>query len=116
MSQVNPTLRQRIVILRWALPFVIGLLAVLYEVGPGRRIHDDSVTAYFDLDIAFYGIVIPLLTFATLTLLSHWLDGKERAEKLARTSAQRLASIMTASADAIIGLDSGGDITSWNRG
>ncbi len=116
MNQVSSTPRQRIAVLRWALPFVLGLLTVLYEVGPGRQIHDDSVSLYFDLDVAFYGIVIPVLTFATLTLLGRWLDEKDRAERQARTSEQRLASIMAASADAIIGLDPMELITSWNRG
>src|SRR5579859_1162522 len=82
MSQMNPTLRQRVGMLRWGLPLLLGLITVLYEIGPGRWIHDFfSVSAYFDLDIAFYGLVAPILTFATLTLLGQWLDEKERAEQ-----------------------------------
>ena len=117
VNGVNLALHQRVFILRWALPVVLGLLAVLYEIGPGRWIHDDySVVVYFDLDVAFYGLVVPLLTFAVLSLLKRWLDRKEQAEKQAGVSERRLTSIITASADAIIGLDSSGSIESWNRG
>ncbi len=116
MNQLNHSLSQRIVTLRWIVPCFIGILTVLYEIGPGRWIHDSSVAAYFDLDIAFYGLVMPLIAYATLMLLGRWLDEKERAARQARTSEQRLASIITASADAILGLDPDGCIESWNRG
>jgi PAS domain S-box-containing protein len=71
---------------------------------------------YFNLDITFYGLVIPLITFATLTMLNRWLGEKEQAEGQARATEQRLASIMTASADAIISVNRAGRIESWNRG
>jgi PAS domain S-box-containing protein len=110
-------LRLRISTLRWTLPFVLGFLAVIYEIGPGRWIHDElSATFYFDIDIAFYGLVVPLLAFAVLSLLHHWFYRKDLAEKHAKASERRLAAIVTASADAIIGLDAAGHIESWNRG
>src|SRR5262249_5337635 len=86
------------------------------EIGPGRWIHDGSVTVYFDLDIAFYGLAIPLLTFAILSLLNQWLERKEHAEREARASEQRLAAIMTASAYAIVGIDAAGRTEDWNHG
>ncbi len=103
-------------LLRWALPIVLGFLTTFYEIGPGRSIHDNNVTAYFDLDIAFYGLGIPLIAFATLTLINRWLNQKEQIEKQARATEQKLASIMTASADAIISTNQIGKIESWNRG
>ncbi len=112
-----PPLRQRIARLRWALPLAIGLLAVGYELGPGRWIHDSIGAAeYFDLDALFYATAAPLLAYWVLTLISQWLDQKERAEGLARATEQRLASVMAASADAILGLDAGGRIAAWNDG
>ena len=61
-------LRQRLAYLRWSLPLAIGLLAVLYELGPGRWIHDFYGEAgYFSLDILFYATIAPLLTFWVLT-------------------------------------------------
>jgi PAS domain S-box-containing protein len=112
-----PPLRQRVGRLRWALPLAIGLLAVGYELGPGRWIHDRLGAAdYFDLDILFYATAAPLLAYWVLTLISQWLDEKDRAGQLARASELRLASVMAASADAILSLDAAGRIESWNRG
>ncbi|HVO44480.1 MAG TPA: PAS domain S-box protein, partial [Aggregatilineales bacterium] len=117
MMSNTSTLQRRFMTLRWVLALGLGLLAVLYEIGPGRWIHDQySSSVYFDLDIAFYGLGVPALAFATLTILSRWLDQKEKAEQQARTVESRLASILLASADAIITLDSEGCIDSWNRG
>ncbi len=117
MRRINSTLRQRISTLRWTLPIAVGLLAVLYEIGPGRWIHDDiGAPMYFSVDIVFYGTVAPLLIYWTMTRIGHWLDDKERAEKQARAIEQRLASITAASADAIASLDAQGRIESWNHG
>jgi PAS domain S-box-containing protein len=117
MRRINSTLRQRISTLRWALPIAVGLLAVLYEIGPGRWIHDDiGAPMYFSVDIVFYGMVAPLLIYWTMTRIGRWLDDKERAEKQARAIEQRLASITAASADAIVSLDAQGRIESWNHG
>jgi PAS domain S-box-containing protein len=112
-----PSLRQRVARLRWALPLAIGLLAVSYELGPGRWIHDAFGAAdYFNLDILFYATAAPLLAYWVLTRINQWLDEKDRAEQQARASEQRLASVMAASADAILGLDAAGGIEAWNRG
>ena len=109
--------RQRVARLRWALPIAIGLAAVLYEIGPGRWIHDAyGARDYFDLDILFYATIAPAMAFLVLTYINRWLDDKERAEQLARASQERLASVTTASADAILSLDTAGRIESWNQG
>src|SRR5579859_2943372 len=116
MNLITSPFQHRVALLRWTLPLMLGLLMVFYEVGPGRLLHDLNTSAYFGLDIAFYGLVVPLITFASLTLFNHWLNEKERVEREARASEQHLASIMRASADAIIGVDSEGHIEFWNRG
>jgi hypothetical protein len=102
----QPTLpvRQRSARLRWALPLAIGLTAALYEIGPGRWIHDAfGARDYFGLDIIFYATAAPAMAFWVLTQINYWLDDKERAGQQARASAERLASVTTASADAIFG-------------
>jgi PAS domain S-box-containing protein len=116
-NQLILPVRQRIARLRWALPLAIGLAAVMYEIGPGRWIHDTYGAAdYFGLDIVFYAVVAPAMTFLALTYINRWLDDKGRAEQQARASDERLASITAASADAILALDKTGRIQSWNRG
>ena len=117
MKTGSSTFSKRISVLRWALPIALGVLAVLYEIGPGRWMHDDiGAPAYFSVDILFYGMVAPLLIFWIMTRVSQWLEEKERIEHRAHTQEQRLASITSASADAILGLDSTGRIESWNHG
>jgi len=117
MDSTTPPLRQRIAVLRWTLPVSFALLAVVYQLGPARWVHDLFGHAiHYGVEILFYATAGPLLTYWTLTRLGQWLDEKESAEKNARASAQRLASITAVSADAILGLDSEGRIESWNRG
>jgi PAS domain S-box-containing protein len=117
MNPSHPTLQQRIAILRWALPLLVATLAVVYQLGPARWVHDTyGHDVHYVVEIMFYATVGPLLAFWTLTRISRWLDEKERAEQQARASERRLASITAASADAILGLDSAGRIESWNRG
>ncbi len=117
MKPASSTLRKRISVLRWALPIALGILAVLYEIGPGRWIHDDmGAPVYFGVDILFYGTIAPLLVFWAMTRIGQWLEEKERVEQRAHTQEQRLASITSASADAILGLDPAGRIASWNHG
>ena len=117
MSPTSNTLKQRITILRWVLPVTFAVMAMLFQLGPARLVHDYYGHAlHYGVEIVFYATAGPLLAFWTLTRLSHWLDEKEQSEQQARTSEQRLASITAASADAILSLDSQGRIESWNRG
>lgn len=117
MNRSYPTLRQRVALLRWALPLVFVLMAVAYQLGLARWVHDHyTESTHYGIEILFYGTVGPLLAFWVLTLVGRWLDEKENAEKLARAAEQRLAAITTASADAILSLDKARRIESWNRG
>src|SRR5689334_12902167 len=110
-------LRTRITVLRWALPVAFAALGILYELGPGRWIHDIfGASDYFNLDMLFYATVAPLVIYVTLTHIEQWLDEKEHAELKVRAIEQRLAAIMAASADAILSLDAHGQIDSWNHG
>lgn len=115
MQQANHTLRQRVALLRWALPAALLILTLFYEVGPARWLQD-NLHDPIDLEIFLYGVLSPLLAFWVLTLIGRWLDKTDRAEKAAWASDRHLAAIMSASADAILGLDAAGQIESWNRG
>lgn len=113
----QPFLQNRLSILRWVLPFILGGLAVIYETGLGRWIHDAiGANLYFGLDILFYAIGLPLIVFLTLTLIRNEVIKSHLAQQLAQVSERRLGAIMAASADAILTLDGLGQIETWNRG
>ena len=115
MQPANRTLRQWVALLRWALPAILMILTALYELGPARLLQD-NLHDPIDLEVLLYGVLSPLLAFWVLTLIGRWLDKTERAEKQARATDRRLAAIMSASADAILGLDAAGRIEAWNHG
>ena len=117
MKQANLSLRQRITLLRWVLPLAFALTAGIYQLGLARWVHDHyGHEIHYGVEILFYSTAGPLLTYWALTRLGKWLEEKEGVEIKARASEQRLASITSASADAILGLDSQGRIESWNHG
>jgi len=117
MNRSHPTVRQRVAILRWAIPLVFVLMAIVYQLGLARWVHDHyTESMHYGIEILFYGTVGPLLAFWVLTHVGRRLDEKEHAEKLAQATERRLVAITTASADAILSLDKAGHIESWNRG
>ncbi len=110
-------LKQRITILRWALPLCLATVTLLYQYWSAHLAHnfyDDTI--HYVVEFLFYAAVGPLMIYVALTQLARWVDEKEQAEEHARTSEQRLAAIVAASADAILSLDGEGRIGSWNRG
>jgi PAS domain S-box-containing protein len=112
---IDHALQQRVAILRWVLPVTLIVLTAIYELGPGHLLQanpNDPV----DIEILLYGVISPLLAFWMLTLIGRWLEKTDRAEKQAQAIDRRLASIMSASADAILVLDPDGRIETWNRG
>ncbi|MEK7439873.1 MAG: ATP-binding protein [Chloroflexota bacterium] len=116
-NPTDSTISQRISTLRWLLPIALAILSVIYQLGPAAWVHDRfSHDLHYIVEIFFYGLVGPMFVYMAVGQISRWLEEKEHVEYLARTHEQRLVSITTASADAILGLDSNGRIESWNRG
>jgi PAS domain S-box-containing protein len=116
-NRPNTSVLQRMVILRWALPLAFFAIAALYQLIFARWVHDTfGDQLHFIVEILFFGTAGPLVAYLAMTRIIRWLEEKEQIEKLARASERRLASITSASADAIIGLDPGGHIESWNLG
>jgi PAS domain S-box-containing protein len=116
---VNPgtNLQARIKVIRWIIPIGLLILAVGYQFGPARWMHDNiGDDAHFLIEILFYGLVGPSIVYLAFNQIQQWLLEKDRAENIARTTQLKLASITEASADAIIGLTPDGIIESWNRG
>src|SRR3989337_3612697 len=117
MKLSSLSLRQRVALLRWVLPLAFALSAGVYQLGLARWVHDQyGHNIHYGVEILFYSTAGLLLTYWALPRLGKWLEEKEGVEIKARASEQRLASITSASADAILGLDSQGRIESWNHG
>jgi len=117
MAWSNFILRQRLSALRIGLPIGIGMLTGLYEIVMERWAQQAfGSPTYLYLDIVFFCLFLPFVTFVALTVLVQWFSKIESAERQARASEQRLASLMAASADAMIGLNSAGQIELWNHG
>jgi PAS domain S-box-containing protein len=110
-------LKQRIHFLSWILPLSFAALTILYQLGPALWIHDTfSDPVHFAAEILFYGTAGPLLAYWAMRLIGRWLEEKELAERHARASQRRLASITSASADAILSIDPEQRIELWNKG
>ncbi len=108
---------QRVRLLRWSLPLAIAATVFIYQLGFATYVHDTfSHTAHTLVEVGFYSVLGPVVTWLTLNRIDRWLGEKEEAERVARTRERHLASITAASADAILSLDTDGVIRSWNRG
>ena len=117
MSGASALLRQRVDRLRWLVPLALGLLSTFYQLGPATWVHDRvSHEVHYAVEIIFYGVVGPLAVFWAVGQVRGWLEERERLERQARANERRLAAISAASADAILGLQPGGTVESWNRG
>lgn len=117
MKQPSHILRQRINQFRWLLPLMLVLVVLVYQLGLSLWVHNSFSDAFhFGIEILFFGTTGPLLAYWALNQIGYWLDEKEIVEISARANEKRLAAITTASADAIVGLDTSGTIETWNRG
>ena len=117
MVSASSDLTRRIKILRILLPLGFAVVAIFYQFGVANWVHDQyGEDVHYFAEILFFATVGPLLAYWVLTLIGRWLDEKRFAEEQARQSERRLASITSASADAIFSIDSDGHIDSWNRG
>ena len=110
-------LAERIRWLQWRVPLALIAVVVLYQLGPAffvQRYFGHLV--HYSIEIAFYSLAGPIVTWITLAWIRRWLAEKEAVEQQARERERYLASITEASADAIISLDNDWRIRSWNRG
>ncbi|MBL6961420.1 MAG: PAS domain S-box protein [Anaerolineales bacterium] len=110
-------LADRIRRLQYILPFFLVATVVFNQLVVARWLQETfGHLIHYSAEILLYATIGPLVTFGTLKLIGGWLEEKDQAEKLAQSHERRLASITSASADAILSLDSHRLIESWNRG
>ena len=117
MDHYSPNLRKRINILRWVFPLGFSVVATVYQLGIARWAHTIlGENIHYVFEILFFGTAGPLLAFWVLTLIGQWFDERDQAEQKARLSEKSLAAITAMSVDAILSINPGGIIQSWNRG
>ena len=102
--------------LRWGLPVLIFLFVVIHQLWEAGLIEPRGTVVRFIEGVLVYGLVGPLVTWWVLTWIGRNLRQQESIEQQMRQREQYLASITTASADAIISVDNSGRIQSWNQG
>ena len=103
--------------LKYFLPPVIAIVVVLYQLFVARALHDYyGHLAHFLIEIAFYSVAGPLVTWVTLGWIENGLSERVALERQVRAQTQQLASLASASADAIVSLDHQSNISSWNQG
>jgi PAS domain S-box-containing protein len=113
----NSPVTERVRALRWALPLAIVAVVGIYQLIFAAYVHDHfGHSAHTLMEVIFYGLLGPVVSWATLNQIGRWLTEKEEAERAARAHERHLATITNASADAILSLDQNGLIRSWNRG
>ncbi len=110
-------LLERIRRLRYGLPPLLAILVVGYQLGIARTLEVNyGQLIHYAVEITFYSLAGPAVTWLTLVWVERRLAEKESLEQQVWAREHHLANLTAASADAIISLDSSGNIASWNRG
>ncbi len=111
------SLQQRVRRLHYTLPPVLVALVVIYQLGvaiPLEAAYGHII--HYGFEIAFYSLAGPVATWLTLIWIERQLVEKEALEHEVNARNHHLASLTSASADAILSLNPAGQIDSWNRG
>lgn len=101
---------------RLVLPPLLGLLLVGFELFEHLIATDIGFSAFTWIELFILVIIIPGSLWGILTLIERGWRSREQAEAIIRDHEQYLASITSASADAIVSLDRNGRLRSWNHG
>jgi len=97
MQTQRPPVSERVAQLQRIMPPAITGLVVFYQLVIIRNLHmivaDASDTVHFTLEIILYGVVGPIITWATLGWIRRWLQDKEQVEQRLREQEQRMLQI-----------------------
>ncbi|MFQ5434090.1 MAG: histidine kinase [Anaerolineae bacterium] len=111
------TLIERVHWLRYLLPPLLAIVVVLYQLQVARRLAENfGHPIHYAVEIVFYSIVGPAVSWITLAWVERRLVEQQRLERQVQARTQQLASLTAASADAILSLDIQGRVASWNHG
>jgi hypothetical protein len=96
-SWQNLSLLERIRRLRYILPPMLVLLVVLYQLGVARYLEQAyGHTIHYSVEIAFYSLAGPVVTWLTLVWVESRLAEKEALEGQVRAREQHLATLTAA--------------------
>ncbi|GAB4283017.1 MAG: hypothetical protein Kow0080_37040 [Candidatus Promineifilaceae bacterium] len=111
------SLVERIHWLRYALPPVLVLVVIGYQLGIAQTLQRTyGHVIHYGVEISFYSLTGPLVTWLVLVWIERNLKEMERLAKQVQAQSEQLANLTAVSADAIFSLDANGRIISWNRG
>ncbi len=100
----------------WVVLVAIAAIGVLFQLAVGGvLVPQNGPRIEFSLDLVLFGIVNPLLAFWALTVVLRAREKASLAEKHAAETELLLGAINLVASDAIVRLDPGGRIVSWNR-
>lgn len=108
---------ERIRVLRYTLPVLFIILVVFYQLQVARPIEETyGEIIHYGVEIAFYSILAPAVTWFTLLWIEQSLKEKEALAQQVQLHSQQLASLAASSQDAIVSADHQWRVTSWNQG
>ena len=74
-------LSDRLRLMRWALPAAIALLAVVYQIGLARYVHDHyGEWAHYGMEVFLYATIGPLVMWFVPGIVHTWIVQKEQVE------------------------------------
>ncbi len=109
-------LHRQLYLIRVVLPLLVGLFLIGFELFEHLVATNTGLSIYTWGELFMFGLVIPGGLWAIITLIDRSWRNREQAEVKIREHEQYLASITSASADAIISLDRKGRLRTWNHG
>ncbi len=89
MSFFQRSTREQVVLLRRLLPAAILIVVLGYQLYFVRHIHELGATYHYLVEIAFYGLAGPAVTWGVLAWIERQLRSKERAEERAERERER---------------------------
>ncbi len=117
MNVDTASVRKRVLFLRWALPLAIIFLVAVYQFALSSWLQNNSFFPVHDNSgVLIVVAAVSFLVFLMIRQIGVWLDQARQIQEQASANNNQLALIATALVDAIVGLDTLGHITAWNRG
>jgi signal transduction histidine kinase len=89
MKLIKRSPREQVALLRRLLPLTIFFIVVLYQLLFVHWIHEHGLLYHYTMEILFYGLVGPAVTWGVLAWIERQLLEKERAKERARREERR---------------------------